>query len=308
MNPYLTPHKIELYAEEFCSYCDLVKLSYIRHVGGKWKIYSEKGKVLGTYDTKAEAAKRLGQIEWFKKHKNSKKKKASKNEEQSYSSTMRKLRKSHDEKDVKKFQEEYKKLFDAAMIAGMEDDDAILDEALKCISYSNNNTFEARASTVYRKCPCGETAFDYVGGTTTGEPWTKEKNGGTKCYACRNCRRRIMVRKRDLNTHKLGISNQEDQFIKRIASAIDLGDPAFSGKYLADLIRFLLRRISAPNRQKAIESLKKKIYYINEFDIAAKKTPPSSSMGQSITLIKTILLEHPPQYIRNVLNSIVRNL
>jgi hypothetical protein len=235
MNPYITPNRIDLYAEDFTKLCGeipLIKISYIRKRNGKWVVLSRKGKVLGTYDTKDEAVDRLRAIEYFK----NKGKKASKNEEQSYSSTMRELRKSHNGKDVKKFQEEYKRLFDAAVIAGNEDDSAILDEALKCIS------------------------------------------------------------------------NEENEFIKRIASAIDLGDPAFSGKYLADLIKFLLRRISAQNRQKAINSLKKKIYYINEFDIAAKKTPPSSSMGQSITLIKTILLEHSPQYIRSVLNNIVSNL
>jgi hypothetical protein len=34
---------------------------------GKWCVYSEKGKILGEYNTKAKAKKRLGQIEHFKK-------------------------------------------------------------------------------------------------------------------------------------------------------------------------------------------------------------------------------------------------
>ena len=38
--------------------------------GDKWVIKSADGsKVLGTYDTKEEALKRLAQIEWFKKNK-----------------------------------------------------------------------------------------------------------------------------------------------------------------------------------------------------------------------------------------------
>jgi hypothetical protein len=239
MNPFLTISRIENYSRDFENLCNsdsLVKISYIRKRKGKWVILSEKGKVLGTYNTKEDAVKRLKQIEWFKHHKKkSRKKKAS--EENSYSSIMRKLNKSYDEETVKKFQKEYKKLFDQAYISGKENDDAILEEALKCISMEDDMLA-----------------------------------------------------------------------IKKLGSAIDMGDPAFAGKYLADLLKFLLRRISVANRDKAIFNLKKKIYYLNEYDMASKKTPPSSSIGQSITLIKTILLEHSPEYIRNVLNSIVRNL
>ena len=96
--------------------------------------------------------------------------------------------------------------------------------------------------------------------------------------------------------------------MEKAASAIDLGDPETAGRYLADMIRFLTKRISPDRRPKALDSLKRKIYYINEYDIAAKRTPPSSSMGQSITLLKTILLEHSSDYIRKVLNAIVKAL
>ena len=96
--------------------------------------------------------------------------------------------------------------------------------------------------------------------------------------------------------------------MEKAASAINLGDADTAGRYLADLIRFLTKRISAEKRPRALESLRKKIYYINEYAIAQKKTPASSSMGQSLTLLKTILLEHSPQYIRGVLNSIVKYL
>jgi transcription termination factor NusB len=95
---------------------------------------------------------------------------------------------------------------------------------------------------------------------------------------------------------------------EKSAAAIDIGNPEAAGAYLANLVKFLLRRISNDRRPHAIESMRKKIYYINEYNIAAKKTPPSSSMGQAITLIKTILLEHHPEYIRAVLNSIVKNI
>jgi hypothetical protein len=42
----------------------------IRSVGGgKFKVFSEKGKALSKPLSKAAAHRRLAQIEWFKKHK-----------------------------------------------------------------------------------------------------------------------------------------------------------------------------------------------------------------------------------------------
>ena len=92
------------------------------------------------------------------------------------------------------------------------------------------------------------------------------------------------------------------------ASGIEMGDPVYAGKYLANIIKFLLQRIKPEKRSKSIENLKGKIYYINEYDIAKKKVPSSSSLGQSISLVKTVLLDHEPQYIRKVLNNIVKFL
>lgn len=34
----------------------------------EWRLYSRKGKNLGTFPTKAAAYKHEGQVEWFKKH------------------------------------------------------------------------------------------------------------------------------------------------------------------------------------------------------------------------------------------------
>ncbi len=95
---------------------------------------------------------------------------------------------------------------------------------------------------------------------------------------------------------------------KKNANAIEMGDSAFAGKRLSDLVKFLLRRIPEGKRSAAIQSVKKKLYMINEYEVSDKKTPTHSSMGQAITIIKNILLEHNPQYIRNVLNALVKNL
>jgi transcription termination factor NusB len=138
---------------------------------------------------------------------------------------------------VKKFQETFKRLFDASLLSGSEKPEDVLDKALECLTYQD-----------------------------------------------------------------------DERAIKKLANAIEMGDPNYAGKYLADLVKFLIKRISPERRQKSVESLRKKIYYLNEYQIAGKRTPPSSSLGQAISLIKTIMLEHQPQYIRAVLNSIARNL
>lgn len=87
-----------------------------------------------------------------------------------------------------------------------------------------------------------------------------------------------------------------------------LGDPVAVGHYLSGLIRFLCRRISEKNRERSINKLKNKLYLLNEYELAGKKMPPAASMGQSITVVKHILFGKDPIYVRQVLNSIVRNL
>lgn len=109
-------------------YPSLVKEAYIRKTpSGKWKILSEKGKVLGEYKTKTQAVKRLRQIEYFKTHK--KEKSASVEEkaidltalkEISYSGIMRELRKQCPEEIVREFLHFYKTIFDAIVSNGEE--------------------------------------------------------------------------------------------------------------------------------------------------------------------------------------------
>lgn len=41
---------------------------YIRKVNGKYTVFSESGKHMGSYSSKAEALRRLRSIEYWKKH------------------------------------------------------------------------------------------------------------------------------------------------------------------------------------------------------------------------------------------------
>lgn len=96
-------------------------------------------------------------------------------------------------------------------------------------------------------------------------------------------------------------------FIKN-ASAVELGDPDIAARNLSAIIKFLMKRISKENRIRSTMSLRDKILKLDPFEISSKKTPPSASMGQSITLLKNILVGHNVDYIRQVLKNIAIQL
>lgn len=100
----------------------------------------------------------------------------------------------------------------------------------------------------------------------------------------------------------------ENILIKNAQTAINMGDPAMAGKSIADIVRFLMKRVPPDKRGIYTQKLRKKIWDIDELTLSSKKLPASASMGQSITFIKTILIGHRPFYIRDVLSSIVKNL
>ena len=92
------------------------------------------------------------------------------------------------------------------------------------------------------------------------------------------------------------------------ATALEMGDPGVAGRNISDIIRFIISRISPDKRNDAIINLRNKIWALDAYDIASKKTPPTASLGQSLTFIKTILIGHDPIYIRRVLEEITRSL
>lgn len=92
------------------------------------------------------------------------------------------------------------------------------------------------------------------------------------------------------------------------AAVSELGNAILVGKYLADIIRFTLSKIPVEKRGRAINSVKKKIYTLNEREISMKNLPPTSAIGQSITFVKHVLFNHDPIYVREVINNLVRNL
>lgn len=104
--------------------------------------------------------------------------------------------------------------------------------------------------------------------------------------------------------HKIKVKNK----LVKNAALSELGNAVQVGKYLADIVRFTINRVPIASRPKALLSLKRKFYSFNANEIAQKKLPPTSAIGQSITFVKHVLFNHDAHYIREVLNNIVRNL
>ncbi len=94
----------------------------------------------------------------------------------------------------------------------------------------------------------------------------------------------------------------------KLASVLELGDPDMAGKSLADIAIFLLNRIPEHKRPDAIRKMIIKIRTINVDETSNKDMKDYSSMGQSLSFIKNVLSGHDKEYIRKVLDSIIRNM
>lgn len=97
------------------------------------------------------------------------------------------------------------------------------------------------------------------------------------------------------------------KFVKNAAIS-ELGDAVAVGKYLANIVRFTLNRISPEKRSQAVQNLKNKLYMLNEGEIASKQMPASASLGQAITFVKHVLFNHDANYVREVINNLVKAL
>jgi hypothetical protein len=99
-----------------------------------------------------------------------------------------------------------------------------------------------------------------------------------------------------------------DTKMVKCAAVAELGNAEQVGKYLSDIVRFTLQRLPPEKHQKAVESLKQKFAIMSEAEIASKQLPESSALGQAITFVKHVLFNHDSNYVREVLNSLVRSL
>lgn len=96
--------------------------------------------------------------------------------------------------------------------------------------------------------------------------------------------------------------------IKKASGIIQMGDAEVAGKRLADIIKFMLKRIKPESRHKVYNSMKEKILKLSPDEISSKKTPATSAMGQAITFLKTVLIGNESSYIREILLNIAKNM
>jgi hypothetical protein len=226
----------------------LVKLARVRKLpNGKYRVLSEKGKNLGTSDSKAGAEKRLKQVEFFK-HRDQSHADDEKEvidlmdaDEFAYSAIMRKMRQKASKEQVRLFLKLYKECFDKAV---------------------------------------------------------KKKLQKPEKVALQNSL---------IKFNKVHPIKVKKKLVKQ-AAVSELGDPVLVGKYLADIVKFTLNRIDPAKRQAAVDNLRSKFYSFNADEIASKTMPATSAIGQSITFVKHVLFNHDAQYVREVLNNLVRNL
>jgi hypothetical protein len=240
-------------AESYYQQCQgLVKIAFVRKLpNGKWRVVSHKGKNLGTYDTEAEAKKRLSQIEFFKHNKADDQLADDQSSEKvidltdaddfSYSAIMRKLRQKASKEQVRDFLKLFKQCFDRAVKNKLQKPEKV---ALQ------NSLIK----------------FNKV--------------------------------------HKIKVKKK----LVKSAAVSELGNAAEVGKYLADIVSFVLNRMEPSKRPGAIQSLREKFFYTNADELAQKHSPPTAGIGQSITFVKHILFNQEPSYIRAVLNELARNL
>lgn len=99
-----------------------------------------------------------------------------------------------------------------------------------------------------------------------------------------------------------------DEKIKKKAEVVQVGSAVEVARYLSNIIKFTLNKISAQKRPKSIQRLKEKLSKLDILEMSNKKMPASSAMGQSITFVKHTLFGQNPKYIRDVLYYIVRGL
>lgn len=105
-----------------------------------------------------------------------------------------------------------------------------------------------------------------------------------------------------------GLEFTYNRMIKFAQISANIGDPVTAGRSIAFIIQFLLQRINPEQRVNIMENVKRKIMEINDGDLASKQVPPTTAIGQSINVVKNILIGYDPNYIRQILNYTVLSL
>lgn len=118
---------------------------------------------------------------------------------------------------------------------------------------------------------------------------------------------RVALQNTVLKFHKVHPVKLDKKMVK-CAAVAELGNADAVGKYLSDIVKFILARLPLEKRQHAAQILKQKFGVMSENEIAGKNMPNAAVYGQAITFVKHVLFNQDASYIREVLNSLSRNL
>lgn len=89
------------------------------------------------------------------------------------------------------------------------------------------------------------------------------------------------------------------------ADISEIGNAKSVANHMAHTIKFFLMRLKPESRAAAIKKIKEKIYNFSEVELAEKKMPASSAIGQAISFVKITLFNNNPTYIRDVINNLI---
>jgi len=106
-----------------------------------------------------------------------------------------------------------------------------------------------------------------------------------------------------LKFHKLYPIKLNKKMIK-FAAIAELGNAEQVGKYLSDIVKFIMNRVPPEKRLRAMQVLKQKFATMSEAEISSKKLPSVAAYGQAITFVKHVLFNQDASYVRQVLNSL----
>ena len=99
-----------------------------------------------------------------------------------------------------------------------------------------------------------------------------------------------------------------DKKMIKCAAVAELGNAEAVGRYLSDIVKFIVNRLPLEKRDHALQILKQKFAVMSENEIAGKHMPQAAVYGQAITFVKHVLFNQDASYIRDVLNSLSRTL
>lgn len=118
---------------------------------------------------------------------------------------------------------------------------------------------------------------------------------------------KIALQNAIIKFHKIHPVKLDKKMVK-CAAVAELGDAAAVGKYLSDIVKFILARLPLEKRPRAAEILRQKFSVMSENEISGKNMPNAAVYGQAITFVKHVLFNQDATYVREVLNSLSRNL